>query len=38
MIAILQKSFLWMLPGTVFNLKKHEEHSNIEMFVCEEAF
>jgi len=36
MNAILQKSFLWMTPGTVFRLKTHEEREDIEIFVCEE--
>jgi hypothetical protein len=36
MIAILQKSFLWMNPGTVFNLKAHKEQEGLDIFVCEE--
>ena len=36
MTAILQKSFLWMDPGTVFNLKTHEDREDIEIFLCED--
>jgi hypothetical protein len=36
MTAILQKSFLWMNPGTIFNLKPHEEHEDLNIFMCEE--
>tara|TARA_R110002020_G_scaffold276023_2_gene491211 strand:+ start:1070 stop:1288 length:219 start_codon:yes stop_codon:yes gene_type:complete len=36
MTAILQKSFLWMSPGTVFKLKTHEDREDIEIFLCED--
>jgi len=36
MTAILQKSFMWMNPGTIFTLKMHEEREDIEIFLCED--
>lgn len=36
MIAILQKNFLYLKPGTVFQLKEHEEKKDLLVFATDE--
>lgn len=36
MIAILQKNFLDLKPGTVFNLKEHKEKEGLFIFQTDE--